>query len=172
MYKYGILIGRFQPLHLGHQAIISEIIADGLRPLILIGSSESGKTDKNPYDFFQRKGMIFSVYGNNVDYLALPDFPDNERWVNYILKVAKSSIIYYHKKEEDCKKEWGDGHYIDLLDGKIPIKQSTYATKINIPISATRIRNDIEGNKHFLDGRVYKLITRTQQNGLSRIYKK
>lgn len=51
---------------------------------------------------------------------------------------------------------------MDLLSDKIKIKESKYATKIDLPICATDIRGDLEGNKHYLDGRVYSLLKKSK----------
>ncbi len=42
------------------------------------------------------------------------------------------------------------------------MKEATYPQALNINISATDIRADLEGNKHFLDGRIYKLLKESQ----------
>lgn len=36
--KYGILVGRLQPLHAGHQHLIDTIIADDREPIITLGN--------------------------------------------------------------------------------------------------------------------------------------
>lgn len=165
MLKYGVFIGRFQPLHLGHMAVISEIIADGLKPLVLVGcSKDMGNSDKNPYSHVQIFDMFKTVYkGTEIFQNFICDNPDNKDWVDEVLENVSNdhgigATLYYHRKEVDCKPEWGGGHYVDLLKGKMEIKQSKYAKKLNFPICATDIRAYLESNKHYLDGRVYSLL--------------
>ena len=46
MLKYGVFIGRFQPLHYGHLSIIEHIKSLGYVPIVLVGMSVD--KDKNP----------------------------------------------------------------------------------------------------------------------------
>ncbi len=153
--QYGILIGRFQPLHLAHQSIINEIMHDGLRPLIFIGScNQSG--DKNPFSYVQRASMIHSIYGGEVTTLPLPDFPLNADWAFYIETMLydiniqkKDCYIYYYRKE-------GDADLFPLI-AEFNYRKPKYPEIYGL-ISASDIRANPEANKKYLDGRIYKLI--------------
>ena len=58
---YGVFLGRFQPFHIAHEAVVHEIMIDGLEPLILIGSPD--KVDaKNPLTLVQRFAIIRTVF--------------------------------------------------------------------------------------------------------------
>ena len=57
----GLILGRFQPFHLGHLALIKNIINDHLEPLICIGSSQKGRSKENPFTKSERRKMIESV---------------------------------------------------------------------------------------------------------------
>lgn len=55
----GVLIGRFQPFHLGHMLQISEALDQGLNNFkIFIGSANSGRTLQNPFTVAERVQMI------------------------------------------------------------------------------------------------------------------
>lgn len=57
----GVLIGRFQPFHLGHEQLIEAQIKNGLRNFkIFIGSANSGRTTKNPFTVQERCDMILT----------------------------------------------------------------------------------------------------------------
>ncbi len=62
-YKVAILIGRYEPPHLGHVANFKQgfTIADHIQ--ILIGSSFQPATIKNPFTFDERKQMISAALG-------------------------------------------------------------------------------------------------------------
>ena len=56
--KKGLILGRFQPFHLGHLNVVQEVMNEGLLPIIGIGSSEEGNTLNNPFTSQERIAMI------------------------------------------------------------------------------------------------------------------
>lgn len=54
--KYGMYIGRFQPLHLGHIKLFETELKQGNNILIALRDTEI--SEKNPYTIEQRKKMI------------------------------------------------------------------------------------------------------------------
>lgn len=167
--KYGVLLGRFQPFHIGHEAIVHEIIADGLRPIVLIGSADVLDT-RNPYTANDRDSMIKRVF--NVDTAWIDDKDTYDAWLEEVeawlssLSVDKSNCVWYiNNKEQDKhdfvfkEKEYSNTFWTHiLLDEGYNVKQATYSNKLGLNINATDIRNNLEGNKHFLDSRVYNYI--------------
>ena len=156
--RYGILIGRFQPLHSGHQSIINEIMHDGLTPVVLIGSSAT-VNDKNPLSYVERSLLINKIYGGDVVTLPLPDSISDVYWANSTRKTLansginpKDSVIYFHHKDGDFD--------ISTLLPDFNFK----APQCNHAISATDIRADVEKHKRYLDGRSYRLIKKTTSN--------
>lgn len=164
---HGILIGRFQPLHLGHMAVINEIYADGLRPIIFIGRPDP--IDFELYEAQKRYPLNYTKTTTQFDVLGLHDYTtiedtDNDKdWLAHILYYLdrefeinhKDCVLYANKKPEDYKN---GSHYLDMFDGLLDIKFPTYPSKLRLNISATQIRQDFENNKHYLDGRVYNAI--------------
>ena len=59
--KKGLILGRFQPLHMGHLSLFEAVINEGHELLICIGSSNEERTDNNPYNSFERIRMIRDV---------------------------------------------------------------------------------------------------------------
>jgi len=58
-YDYVVFVGRFQPYHLGHQAVIQRAQMLARKSVvILIGSATAPRNIKNPFTFEERKGMI------------------------------------------------------------------------------------------------------------------
>jgi len=105
--KYGVLIGRFQPLTLAHQKIIETIKKQNLEPVIIVGSKNK-INDKNPLSFKQRKKMIKRVYPD-LKVIGLEDFYDWDEWFANVEKVfnqfsknPKEEIVFFtHLKPED-----------------------------------------------------------------------
>jgi len=155
MKKYGILIGRFQPIHLAHQSIINEILHDGLTPLVFIGSCNK-QNEKNPFSYIERVKMIHEIYGEQVVTLPLPDNPSDEAWSEYLLLllntigVAKEECcLYFFRKNEELN--------ISGLLKDIEHKNPTYHEVYGL-ISATEIRKNPINNKRYLDGRILKYL--------------
>lgn len=67
-----VFIGRFQPFHKGHLAVIREGFKHAQRLLILVGSANSGRTLRNPFTFEERRKMISRSIAE------LPERPDCE----------------------------------------------------------------------------------------------
>lgn len=58
MHKYGVVLGRFQPFHNGHLALIRNALEHAKNLIVLIGSHESALTAKNPFTASRRQSMI------------------------------------------------------------------------------------------------------------------
>lgn len=59
-YAHGtaIFIGRFQPFHLGHLAVLQEALNHAARVVVLIGSARSPRCHRNPFTYAERERMI------------------------------------------------------------------------------------------------------------------
>lgn len=57
-YDYAVFIGRFQPLHRGHEAILQKAFEISNHTLIIVGSSTASRSLRNPFSFEERKTMI------------------------------------------------------------------------------------------------------------------
>lgn len=53
-----VFIGRFQPFHVAHQAVVSQALACAHRALVLVGSANEPRTLRNPFTAEERMGMI------------------------------------------------------------------------------------------------------------------
>ena len=175
MAKYGVLIGRFQPLHLGHQMFINEILIDGLTPIILIGSVNKNRDKtKNPLSYKKRKKLIKLVYPNiDIKIKPLKDDKDWDKWFSNIEKVLmkfskkrEDFCFYVFNKESDRYDEflfkgriYKNEFYTKIFEDegyKVKNVKFPNLEKLQIKINATDIRNNLEENKLFLDPRVYK----------------
>lgn len=58
MFDYTILIGRFQPVHDGHVRLIRHALNTSNKLIIGIGSSNAGRSPRNPFSFQERVTLI------------------------------------------------------------------------------------------------------------------
>lgn len=168
--EFGVILGRFQPFHLGHGAIVNEIILDNKKPILLVGSIN--KTDeRNPLTFEERKSLINTVYSDkDIHITGVNDNQDNSLWMNNICYALnhyaefKGITFYVHNKEVDRYDfkykgvKYRNEFYTKMLEVEgFKIKQLEFIsrTDIKIDVNARDIRKDIESNKHLLDGRIY-----------------
>ena len=85
--KKGLILGRFQPLHMGHLSLFETVIDNGDELLICIGSSNEERTDNNPYTSSERIKMVEAVLSNyNCKYtiFEIPDINNNDLFVNHL----------------------------------------------------------------------------------------
>ncbi len=67
----GVIIGRFQPIHMGHVSLFKKALSENLDYLyVFVGSAYSPVTFKNPFDFSQRQLMIEELYNSYIQNLV------------------------------------------------------------------------------------------------------
>lgn len=90
--KYDLLVyvGRFQPFHIGHQAVIEEGLKQAREVLVLIGSANEPRSIRNPFTYAERKGMITQTFiGQDVFVRPIEDHTYNdEAWVRDVQAEA------------------------------------------------------------------------------------
>ena len=48
-YDFAVFVGRFQPLHNGHQHVIDQALRSAKKLIILIGSADTARSIRNPF---------------------------------------------------------------------------------------------------------------------------
>ena len=111
----GIIVGRFQTFHLGHQDVIDRAFALCGAVGVFIGSSQESGTEKNPFSYDTRRALIKKVYGKSVSVFPLPDIGvgNTARWGEYVLENVRGRFgrlpdVLISGKEER-RAEWLDG---------------------------------------------------------------
>ncbi len=92
-YKLGLLVGRFQALHLGHERMIRDAAALCERVAVFIGSSQESGTQKNPFSYETREKMLKTVFGDSIEVYPLPDagLGNNSLWGQYVLEKVTAA---------------------------------------------------------------------------------
>jgi nicotinamide-nucleotide adenylyltransferase len=89
--KRGFYIGRFQPFHLGHRKVITEIAKHVDELVIGIGSAQQSHTPENPFTAGERIMMISrSLEGLDLYYYVIPinDIYRNAIWVAHVRSMT------------------------------------------------------------------------------------
>lgn len=86
----GLVVGRFQPLHKGHEALIRRAMEDCVHVVVAIGSSNAKQDTRNPFTKEERRQMIAAVFheeaGDDLQVMDLPDIHDPPNWVPHVLE--------------------------------------------------------------------------------------
>ena len=89
--KKSLILGRFQPLHMGHLSIFENVIDSDEELLICIGSSNEKRTEENPYTSSERTQMINSVLSNykcKYKIFEIPDINNNDLYVTHLKSIV------------------------------------------------------------------------------------
>ena len=98
--KTALFIGRFQPMHKGHLFALKHIAARFARVLVVIGSAQEKKTEKNPFSAQERKEMMREVLvkeklSRKCRLYLLQDIPNDYEWVSYLdAHVPRYDVCY------------------------------------------------------------------------------
>jgi nicotinamide-nucleotide adenylyltransferase len=94
----GLYVGRFQPYHLGHQAVLQKIIEEVDEIVIVIGSAQESHTPENPFTAGERMDMIYAALEDLRDrcyVIPLQDVKRNAIWVDHVTSmVPRFDIVF------------------------------------------------------------------------------
>ena len=95
----GLLIGRFQPFHLGHLDAVLFGLSRTENLFIGIGSSNKSNERRNPFSAEERREMIISSIepsmADRLKIFDIPDVGDHEKWTFEIDRIVpKYDIIF------------------------------------------------------------------------------
>jgi nicotinamide-nucleotide adenylyltransferase len=96
--KKGLVLGRFQPFHLGHLELIKSIINNEVKPLICIGSAQYSHTLDNPFTAKERNQMITAVMNTldcQYEIFEIPDINNYDLYVSH-LETFVSNFDYIY----------------------------------------------------------------------------
>ena len=95
----GLLIGRFQPFHLGHLDAIKFALSKVDTVSLGIGSSNKPLGKENPFTADEREQMIRSSINTdmakNIQIFYIPDLEDHKKWIeNLDTIVPKYEVVF------------------------------------------------------------------------------
>ena len=143
-YELGILVGRFQNLHLGHEDMIRKALAVCDTVAVFIGSSQESGTSKNPYSYELRAELLRAVFGDQLQIFPLPDIGigNTALWGEYVLDNVKKQL----GRLPDLLVTGKEARRVNWLDGE----QGQYVSELQVPkkidISATEVRSFLLNN--------------------------
>ena len=87
-YDLAVFIGRFQPFHLGHMAVINEALSLATKVAIIVGSANSSRSHRNPFTYEERVEMIRNSFPEDSSRLFFASVEDtiynDELWIKNV----------------------------------------------------------------------------------------
>lgn len=145
-YDVGLICGRFQTFHRGHESLVETGLKLCDRLIILIGSAQECGTERNPFNINTRTKMLRMVYGNSPEIMiyGLSDMTNENdirpEWGRYLLEnvdryIYKTPELMIYGNDESRSK-WFDQE--DIRD-----TSELIVNRGRIPISATMVRESM-----------------------------
>lgn len=94
----GLLIGRFQPFHLGHRYLIEDIATDVEEVVVGIGSSECSHTECNPFTSGERVHFVKDALDEmdaKTYLIPIDDIEQNALWVRHVEMLCPSFDVVF-----------------------------------------------------------------------------
>ena len=142
-YDVGLICGRFQTFHIGHESLVETGIKLCDRVLILVGSAQECGTERNPFNINTRTKMLKSIYGDRPEIMiyGLADMTDENdirpEWGRYLLDnvdryIYKAPELMIYGNDESRSKWFAQDDIRDTSEFIV--------NRGRIPISATMVR--------------------------------
>ena len=91
-----VLIGRFQPLHLGHLALLQQALAVAQQVVVVLGSAWQARSPKNPFTWSEREALIRDSLppadAARVRCVPVRDYYDEPRWVQAVMAAVHTQV--------------------------------------------------------------------------------
>ncbi len=138
MISRGLLIGRFQPPHLGHLSVVKKILEEKDEIIIVVAAAQISHTIKNPLTAGERITLIrLMLMDEKIDptkYWIIPanDIMDNPLWVHHINRLTPQFDTFY-----------GNNQFTKMLfqDAGFEVKQTAIVNRKEF--EGTTIRNNL-----------------------------
>ena len=140
----GLLIGRFQPFHLGHLEALQFALSKVDKLWLGLGSSNKSIEHNNPFSAEERKKMILSSIDdsmkNKITIYFIPDLDNHVKWIEKIdTIVPKFDIVF------------SNDPLTDHLYSKRTVQVISIPFLKRDQLSGTRIRNLIKSDQKWDD---------------------
>ncbi|MGB4343828.1 MAG: bifunctional nicotinamide-nucleotide adenylyltransferase/Nudix hydroxylase [Moraxellaceae bacterium] len=102
-FEFLVFIGRFQPLHVGHLAVIHQALEQAEKVIVLVGSAWQPRSVRNPWSYSEREDMIRASIpvseSPRVLIAPLMDIPYNdEAWVRNVQATVHGLVTAHHEQ--------------------------------------------------------------------------
>jgi len=138
--KHGVYVGRLNPMHLGHEAVIAKMLEQfgTENSLLVLGSSTASFSQRHFFSFEERKEFVRNIFPE-LEIIGLPDFPTDKQWLSELDKIflakgfdpreivffggSREDLAYFFKTDKMCQ-------IFDRFNGTTPIISATQVRKL------------------------------------------
>jgi nicotinamide-nucleotide adenylyltransferase len=150
----GLLIGRFQPFHLGHLDALHFALSKVDKLWIGLGSSNKPIQKNNPFSAKERKEMILTSIDDSmkqrIQIYFIPDLDNHIKWIELINTIIpKFDIIFTN---DELTRHLYSKHNVTVLSIPFVKRDILSGTNIRNMIISDQKYEDLipEGTKNFL----------------------
>lgn len=98
-----VFIGRFQPFHRGHEAVVRTALGKAAHVIVLIGSAHRPRCSRNPWSFEEREAMVRGVLdadqNRRTHVLPLMDAMYNDDlWLSTVQRCVHGVVAAHHSQ--------------------------------------------------------------------------
>jgi len=140
----GLLIGRFQPFHLGHLEALQFALSKVDKLWLGLGSSNKPMEKTNPFTVEERKQMILSSIDdsikNKISIYSIPDLDNHVKWIENIDTIVPDYQIVF-----------SNDPMTEHLYSKRNVKVMTIPFFKRDQLSGTRLRDLIKSDQKWDD---------------------
>lgn len=149
-YDVGMVIGRFQPFHHGHECVLAQALDLCNTVVVVLGSAQESRIPHNPLTAIERERMIRDCFYDELEVnpycLMFVHLADREKvgndasWGEYVMRAVKEQLnlipdVVFEGYEQE-RRDWYGSLEINVMQ----------VSRNSIPISATLMRNAILNN--------------------------
>lgn len=158
-YKYdlAVFIGRFEPFHVGHEAVIREGLSQANKMVVIVGSSGGPRSYRNPFTYDERVAMIKGAFGEDAKRIITMPLEDatynDEKWVKGVQEAVTKAFTEAYGGWHPMAKVALIGHNKDNSSFYLKLfpQWDSIAVKDVRDMSATTIRESYFSNMQWIE---------------------
>jgi len=150
----GLLIGRFQPFHLGHLEAFQFALSKVDKLWVGLGSSNKPPQKNNPFSAEERKEMILTSIDDSmkekISIYFIPDLENHIKWIEKIDTIVPNFDIVF--SNDELTKHLYSTRSVQVISVPFLKRDTLSGTKIRDLIINDQKWNDLvpNGTKNFL----------------------
>ncbi len=95
MFDTCVLIGRFQPVHAGHLALLEEALRIARNVVVVLGSAHAARSVRNPFTWQERQTLVQGALPasalERVRFAPVRDYYDEARWSRAVVAAVEAA---------------------------------------------------------------------------------
>jgi bifunctional NMN adenylyltransferase/nudix hydrolase len=134
--RVAVVIGRFEPFHLGHKDLVDRALAFGETVIVVLGSAFHARSAKNPFTWQERAAMIGQSYPeterSRLIFIGMRDYYDDTRWADAVRKAVEArasgndvQLFGYAKDATSHYLDWFPDWKFEAIEQRIDLDATT-----------------------------------------------